>query len=105
MDCRVVSESETFLKTASHAHDSAVVLMRKVLKDFRFSDGTLVPAGMIAVAPTHTTHRDNEFLDDAAMFNPWRYSDMRDENNANTKNQMINPSNTYLPFGLGKHAW
>ena len=77
--------------------------MRKFLKDFRFSDGTLVPAGMIAVTPTQMTHCDDEFLPDARSFNPWRYAEMREEGGG--RYQLINPSNTYLPFGLGKHAW
>ena len=92
-----------YLYLATH---TTVVLMRKILKDFRFSDGTLVPAGMIVACPTHTTHCDDEFLQDARTFNPWRYAEMREEDGtASSKYQLINPSNTYLPFGLGKHAW
>lgn len=84
--------------------------MRKILRDFHFSDGTCVPAGMIVATATHATHYDEEFLDDAAVFNPWRYVDMRGESkdtstSATTKWQFANPSNTYLAFGLGKHAW
>lgn len=89
----------------TNASNHSVVLMRKVLKDFHFSDGSFAPAGTIVVAPTHATHYNDEFLPDAKMFNPWRFSDMRKEFGESKNYRLVNPSNTYIPFGLGKHAW
>lgn len=79
--------------------------MRKVLKDLHLSNGITVPAGNMVAVPASAIQHDKELLPDADTFDPWRFSKMQEENNATTKYQMVNPSDTYLAFGAGKHAW
>lgn len=82
-----------------------VALTRKAMKDFTFSDGTFIPAGTIISAASVATHTNEEFYDDAQVFNPWRFSDMRSEEGEGTKHQMVSTSTEYIAFGHGRHAW
>lgn len=79
--------------------------MRMALKDFHLSNGITVPAGNIVAVPMHAFQHDEEFLPDADVFDPWRHSKLREDSTTATKYQMTNPSDTYLGFGGGKHAW
>lgn len=82
----------------------SVALTRKAMKDFTFSDGTFIPAGSIISAASVATHTNEEFYDDAQVFNPWRFSDMRSEEGEGTKHQMVSTSTEYIAFGHGRHA-
>ena len=75
------------------------------LKDLRFSNGVTIPAGTIVVAASNATHMDEENYTDPDVFNPWRFSDMRDESPDSMKHQYVTTSVDYVSFGHGKHAW
>ena len=79
--------------------------MRKALTDLKFTDGTVIPAGTTIVAAAASTHMDEEFYEDPEIFNPWRFSDMRQEDGEGTKHQFVSTSVDYVSFGHGKHAW
>ena len=79
--------------------------MRKATKDFTFSDGTFIPKGTTLVVPSRSLHLNNEHYDNAHVFDPFRFSDMRDEEGEGTKHHFVSTSPEYLPFGHGKHAW
>ena len=80
--------------------------MRKAIRDLRFSDGTVVPAGTILVAAASATHTDDNNYVNAHVFDPWRFYDARSgENGEPTKQQFASISVDYLPFGHGRHAW
>ena len=74
-------------------------------KNFTFSDGTTVPKGSFVTAPVLAIHMDNEKYEDALSFNPWRFSNIREEDGEGTKHQYVATSEDFLPFGYGKHAW
>ncbi|KAG9310148.1 cytochrome P450 [Chiua virens] len=78
-------------------------LPRKALKDFTFSDGTFIPKGTFLVSPSRSLHLDDENYDNAHKFDPFRFSNMRDEGEG-TKHHFVSTSLEYLPFGHGKHA-
>ena len=39
------------------------------------------------------------------IFNPWRFTDMREENGESTKHHFVSTLPNYMAFGHGKHAW
>lgn len=80
-------------------------MTHKVLQDFTFSDGTFVPKGDHICTGTPMTHHKEEYYANPREFNPWRFSDMRDETGEGVRHQMVNTTAEYLPFGLGRHAW
>ena len=82
-----------------------VSVMRKALQDLRFSDGTVVPSGTLIVAAAMSTHMDEENYPNAEVFDPWRFSNMREEEGEITKHQFVSTSVDYVSFGHGKHAW
>lgn len=75
------------------------------MKDFTFSDGMFIPKGTLILAPSQCLHLDNEHYDNARVFDPFRFSDMRGEEGEGAKHQFVSTSLDYLPFGHGKHAW
>ena len=70
-----------------------------------FTDGTFIPKGTSVVAPSRCIHLDNENYDNAHVFDPFRFSDMRDDEGEGTKHHLVSTSTEYLAFGHGKHAW
>ncbi|KAI9571035.1 cytochrome P450 [Boletus coccyginus] len=96
---------DSFLKESQRLVGiGAVSLSRKAIKDFTFSDGTFIPKGTLVVVPSRCLHLDNEHYENAHVFDPFRFSDMRDEEGEGTKHHFVSTSMEYLPFGLGRHA-
>jgi len=89
----------------TNAVSGLVSLSRMAMKDFTFSDGTFIPKGTLVVVPSRCLHLDNEHYENAHVFDPFRFSDMRDEEGEGTKHQFVSTNTEYLPFGHGKHAW
>ena len=81
-------------------------MARYMKKDYTFSDGTFVPRGTYIGASAYSTHMEEKTYPDPEQFDPFRYSEMREEDEKEvTKHQMVATSPDYLTFGLGKHAW
>lgn len=78
--------------------------MRKVLQDVTLSDGTYLPKGTLVVAAAFATHTDERYYENPEVFEPFRFYDMRTENDALRK-QYVNTSREFITFGHGKHAW
>ncbi|KAL0568280.1 hypothetical protein V5O48_013709 [Marasmius crinis-equi] len=92
---------DSYLKESSRmGMVGAVGMQRKALKDFRFSDGTFVPAGSKVAMAAHSIHRTEDSYPSPHTFQPSRYSDQGDT----LKNHMTTPSWGWLAFGAGKHA-
>ncbi len=79
--------------------------MRMVDKDITLSDGTFLPKRTLVAVPAYSTHRDDAVYADAAVFDPFRFSRMREREGEGTKHQFVNTSVEYISFGHGKHAW
>lgn len=79
--------------------------MRKALKPFTLSDGTFIPSGTFLVTPSLATHFDEDNYDDPAVFDPFRFSRLKQEDMSAVKHQFVTTSPEYIAFGLGKHAW
>ncbi|KAJ3712730.1 cytochrome P450 [Lentinula raphanica] len=82
-----------------------IVNSRKVLKDFTFSDGTTVPAGVTVAVPAFIHHHEEERYEDPYTFDVFRFYNMRNQEGENMKHQSISPSLDYIMFGNGRHAW
>ena len=85
--------------------NNLVSLGRRALKDITLSDGTFIPKGSVLVAASASTHLDEEHYDHATVFNPWRFSDMREQEGGGNRYQFVSTSVDFIPFGHGKHAW
>ncbi|KAI6042744.1 cytochrome P450, partial [Pisolithus marmoratus] len=77
---------------------------RKAMKDLTLSDGTFIPKGTHLLVPTCVFHRDSSVYEDPDTFNPFRFSQLRDDGDENARYQMVGVTRDYLPFGCGKHA-
>lgn len=82
----------------------AAGVVRQVLKDFTFSDGSTVPAGTLVGIPVLAEHHDEASYANPSVFDPFRFSRMREEAGAGTKHQMVTLSADFLTFGIGRHA-
>ncbi|KAI0368837.1 cytochrome P450 [Pilatotrama ljubarskyi] len=79
-------------------------LTRKSLKDITLHDGTRIPKGTMVMAAADATHHDDAVYADADVFDPFRFSRMREAEGESTKHQFVNTSVDYISFGHGKHA-
>ena len=82
-----------------------VSLTRKAMKDFRFSDGTLIPEGAFVSAAFMSIHHDEAYYENPDVFDPLMFADIRNEEGEGLKHQMVSTSLEYIPFGHGRHAW
>ncbi|KAI0828877.1 cytochrome P450 [Trametes gibbosa] len=79
-------------------------LGRKALIDVTLHDGTVIPRGANVVAAADAMHHDDSVYVDAGVFDPFRFSRLREQDGEGTKHQFVNTSVDYISFGHGKHA-
>ncbi|KAJ7157791.1 cytochrome P450 [Mycena filopes] len=85
---------DSFLRdTAACSPFSDVLALRRVMQDFTFSDGTCIPAG--TDIGTYTPPRE---------FDPLHFFRMRSKDGESSKHQLVNPSEDFLVFGIGRQA-
>ncbi|KAL0064832.1 hypothetical protein AAF712_008229 [Marasmius tenuissimus] len=73
---------------------------RVALKDFKFSDGTAIPAGTKVAMAAHNIHHTDDHYPSPDSFQASRFSDKGDT----LKNHMATPTWGWLTLGAGKHA-
>ncbi|KAF8833481.1 cytochrome P450 [Paxillus ammoniavirescens] len=96
---------DSFLKECQRMESLDYVGMpRKAMKDFAFSDGTVLPQGTYVTIASQATRLDNEIYDNANIFDPFRFANMRDEDGNDAKHSFISTNPEYLAFGHGRHA-
>ncbi|KAF8844225.1 cytochrome P450 [Paxillus ammoniavirescens] len=96
---------DSFLKESQRTEGMACVsLTRKAMKDFTFSDGTVVPKGTVLVAASQATHLDDNVYNNAGTFDAFRFADLREEDGEGAKHSYASNNSQYLAFGHGKHA-
>jgi len=87
---------------------SLVILSRKAVKDFWFSDGTFLPTGTLISLPMYATHHDEAIYSSPDVFDPFRFSRLREgceSDSSAAKYQMIASGTENLTWGLGRHVW
>ncbi|KAH6918279.1 cytochrome P450 [Coprinopsis sp. MPI-PUGE-AT-0042] len=83
---------------------------RKAMKDFTFSNGVVVPAGVSLAAASASVHLDSDIYEDGSEFKGFRFSDKYNVGEGSesvepaVKDQLVGPSTDFLFFSLGKHA-
>ncbi|OJT14393.1 Ent-kaurene oxidase [Trametes pubescens] len=88
-----------------HQGLSLASLSRKMMKDITLRDGTVLPRGTTIVATTYDIHHNGAKYENPDVFDPFRFSRVRaDSEEERVKNQFVNTSVDYMPFGHGKHA-
>jgi cytochrome P450 len=86
--------------------DCLVSMARVALKDFVFSDGTLIPKGTLLAATSRAVHHDELNYSAPTEFDGQRFAAMRNAGNpgGSARMQMVSTNQQYLLFGHGKHA-
>ncbi|KAF9236822.1 cytochrome P450 [Melanogaster broomeanus] len=93
---------DSFLKeTQRMGGVNSVSLTRKAMKDFTFSDGTVIPKGTSVFAASRSIHLDNELYENAEAFDPFRFAE---GDRDSVKHRFDSTSPEYLSFGYGRHA-
>ncbi|KAF8061617.1 cytochrome P450 [Lyophyllum atratum] len=97
---------DSFIKESQRCGgNGALVMQRKMLKDFTFSDGTFIPKGHTVAVANYAMHHDEENYSDPNTFDGFRFARMRDSDaDGYTKHQMVSLGPDYIVFGNGRHA-
>ena len=89
-------------------------MSRRAMKDFTFSDGTLIPEGGFVSVIEQPMHHDPEHYENPDVFNPWRFVELREsfQQHAGDADEarpprygVVSTSAEYVTFGHGRHAW
>ena len=83
-------------------------MIRKVLKDFKFSDGTVVRKGQMLAVASRPAHHDERLYPRADTFDGFRFYDENEPDTADElslPNRLISTSTDFVAFGTGRHAW
>ncbi|KAJ7579742.1 cytochrome P450 [Mycena floridula] len=92
-----------FMESQRMAVVSAVGLRRRIMKEFTFSDGTVVPAGFSLGVALWSLHFDGSIYSDPQEFNPFRSPVTEDEaKSVKFRQTMVTPRLDYIPFGHGR---
>ncbi len=86
-------ELEAALKETLRLHPPLIILMRKVMREFRYKDWTVEAGKTVAVSPA-VSNRMPEYFPDPERFDPDRYKPPREEDK-----RVFG----WLPFGAGRH--
>lgn len=78
-------------------------MQRNARNEFRFSDGTVIPAGAKVGAASLLLHRDPDVYDNPDVFDGFRFCGAKYEE-SKEKSLVMTSSNFHL-FGHGRHPW
>ena len=90
---REMPELEAALKESLRLHPPLIILMRKVMEEFRYKDFTIEVGKTVAVSPA-ISNRMGEYFDRPQIFDVERYK---------TDPRADRQAFTWLPFGAGRH--
>ena len=94
---------DSFLKESARLHPSdSISVRRKVLRPFRFSDGTSLFPGDVACVPLQAIMIDPSNYDDSTRFDGHRFVDKMTKANIS---RFTDASSIFPLWGLGKHGW
>ncbi|KAF9067154.1 cytochrome P450 [Rhodocollybia butyracea] len=94
---------DSFLKETQRLSGvNGVGMTRMALRDFTFSDGTVVPAGTIVAVASQALHHDGAYYKDPETFKPFRFSDLREQEGESLKHQMAAVDPAFVLFGGGR---
>ncbi|PBK90673.1 cytochrome P450 [Armillaria gallica] len=101
-----MSKLDSFVKESQRLYGNVGVFQmhRTARKDFVFSDGTVVPAGVQIVVASLSTHTDEKNYEDPLEFKPWRFSEKMKQEGEGTRHDMVTLSLDFIFFGSGRPA-
>jgi cytochrome P450 len=95
---------DSFLKESQRVNGlSALALTRKALRDFKFTDGTLIPKDTFVCVPT-ALHLDESNYANPEVFDGFRFVSKGMAGGDSGINQMIATNTSYIAFGIGRHS-
>ncbi|KAG1757776.1 cytochrome P450 [Suillus lakei] len=94
-----LNKMDSFLKESQRL-SSTTLSMRQ----FVFSDGTVIPNGTHVVVASLPMHLDEEHFESALEFQPFRFSQQREDDGEDPQILLASTSASYIPFGYGHHA-
>lgn len=83
-------------------------MQRNAKKTFKFSDGTVIPAGAKVGTPVLIVQRDPNVYENPNEFNGFRFSlpkETGSEDRLPTKQSVVSTDVAFQLFGHGRHAW
>lgn len=93
---------DSFLKESARLHPSdSISVRRKVLKPFKFSDGTPLFVGDVACVPLQAIMLDQSNYSESLRFDGFRFVD---KDRIGSTNKFTDTSPTYPLWGLGKRG-
>ncbi|KAJ2929753.1 hypothetical protein H1R20_g7315, partial [Candolleomyces eurysporus] len=100
--CNKMVKLDSFMKESSRlAGLNSVYLIRKVQKDFTFSNGVTVPAGYTVGCVSHAAQHDSSLYDNSGEFDGFRFC--KAESDVNSTKSMTSPDPKFFLFGSGRH--
>ncbi|KAG0704373.1 cytochrome P450 [Suillus ampliporus] len=100
-----LDKMDSFLKESQRLSSTTLFpIMRKAMRPFVFSDGTVIPSGTHVVAASLPMHLDDEHFESASEFRPFRFSQQREDEGEDPQNLLASTSPSYIPFGYGSRA-
>ena len=88
-----------------HSYLSYMILQvgmsRVTLRDAVISDGSVIPKGSVVAIAPKATHYNAQIYDQPEVFDPFRFSKMRQSGGIEGKQAFTALSNEYLLFGVG----
>jgi len=91
---------DSFLRESQRVNgDYGISVSKVTLKPVMLSNGVKLPAGTFIAADALSARHDKDVYEDPEQFDPWRFYNLRQE--GHDQQQF---ANTYLAFGIGKHA-
>ncbi|KAJ3904615.1 cytochrome P450 [Lentinula edodes] len=95
---------DSFLKETTRLSGlGGLTMSRMVLRDFTFSNGTVVPAGTIVSVASYGMHHDDALYEDPETLKPFRFSNKREMEGEGIKHQMVGIDPSFGLFGGGRH--
>ncbi|KAH7313937.1 cytochrome P450 [Stachybotrys elegans] len=103
---------DSVMRESQRMNPSNIIRMQRVvLKSFRFSDGTEIPAGASLAVPSLPILHSEEFYPSPGVFEPHRFKRLRENQvndpigyNSRELYQFISVTKENMGFGFGKHA-
>lgn len=94
---------DSFLKESARLHPSdSISVRRKVVRPWKFSDGTNLYEGDVACVPLQAIMRDSAIYSDGLSFEVSRFIN---ESGTGNIRRFTDTNPTFPLWGLGKHAW
>jgi cytochrome P450 len=103
---------DSVMRESQRMNPSNIIRMQRVvLRSFRFSDGTEIPAGASIAVPSLPILHSGKFYPSPAVFEPRRFKRLRENQvndpmgyNSKELYQFISVTKENMGFGFGKHA-